>query len=160
MRIELTTRQRRRFEAKIDRSGGPDACHPWTGCRHRHGYGKFRVGGRVELAHRVAWCLAGNEITEERPCILHSCPGGDLPACVNERHLWAGTQADNTRDMAIKARGRKSDEGLPFGANRRPNGRFAAQAQVRGKNRYLGVYETAEEASAAATEAKTKGWNP
>lgn len=159
MRFQLTTSDRERFEAKVDRSGGPDACHPWTGCRNQSGHGRFRVGGRrgrVELAHRVAWVLAGNEITEDRPQVLHNCPGGDNPACCNDRHLWAGTHAENMRDMARKDSGRASNRGLPFGVNPRPSGRFGAHVRSGGRLLHFGTYDTAEEASAVALTEKER----
>lgn len=153
MQLQLTTEERNRFEKFVDRSGGPNACHQWTGHCDKYGYGKFSVAGRMELAHRVAWILAGNEITTEKPQVLHNCPGGDLPACCNERHLWSGTQADNNRDMARKGRGSKSRKGLPFGASP-SHQHFKAQVQINGELFYLGTFPTAEEASAAAIEAK------
>jgi hypothetical protein len=32
-----------RFEAKVDRSDGPDGCHLWTASKGRDGYGRFGV---------------------------------------------------------------------------------------------------------------------
>lgn len=157
MRIELSTRDRDRFERFVDRSGGPDACHPWTGYVAPNGYGQFRMGGtrrRVEYAHRVAWVLAGHEITHENPNILHDCPNGDLRACCNDRHLWDGTYADNQLDMATKDRGRKSAIGLPFGVRKRQSGRFGSQVQVNGKSVWLGTFSTVKEASDAAITKK------
>ena len=34
-------------------------------------------------------------------CMLHKC---DTPACINPRHLFIGTKADNTYDMVGKGR--------------------------------------------------------
>lgn len=47
---------RERFESKVDRSGGPDACHVWIGGTTRRGYGSFGMGGanNNRAAHRVS----------------------------------------------------------------------------------------------------------
>jgi len=44
-----------RFESYVDRSGGPDACHPWTGGQCTGGYGQISIKGELELVHIVAW---------------------------------------------------------------------------------------------------------
>lgn len=100
-----------RFWPKVDRSGGPDACWPWTGRRDRGGYGRISSGGkhgRCLLAPRVAWELTHGPIPDDedgKPFrVLHDCPAGDLPACCNPAHLWLGTDADNVRDMHRKGR--------------------------------------------------------
>lgn len=153
MHPQLTTSDRRRFEAKVDRSAGPDACHPWVGARNAKGRGRFKVGGRMEYAHRIAWRLAGHEITEERPHVLHHC---DNPPCCNDRHLWDGTHADNMRDMARKGRASRGTPGmLPFGVYRASRStRFYAHIKADGKTVYLGSHGTAEQASAAAAIAR------
>jgi hypothetical protein len=55
------------------------------------------------LAHRFAWEIAKGPIPDGLG-VLHNCPGGDNPACVNVAHLWLGTQAENMADMAAKGR--------------------------------------------------------
>jgi HNH endonuclease len=98
-----------RFFAKVDKNGpvlvpelGP--CHIWTGCRMANGYGMFRItgpGGRVQLAHRVAWRIAKGAWPPK--CALHKCDGGSL-GCVRPDHLFDGTKADNNRDRHRKGR--------------------------------------------------------
>lgn len=146
----FTDADRARFE-KFLRRDEATGCLLYMGARDPNGYGRF--GYRedcVLLAHRVAWVLAGRAIIEERPWILHDCPCGDTPACCEPDHLWAGTQADNVRDMALKGRGRKSLSGLPLGVRHGRRGRYKAFYASGGYQRHLGVFDTVEEASAAA----------
>ncbi len=40
---------------RVDRSGGPDACHPWTGAQTGDGYGDIARLGVSYRAHVLAW---------------------------------------------------------------------------------------------------------
>lgn len=97
----LTQSTTDRFWPKVDRSGGPDACWLWTAHR-RDGYGQFRLDGRHQTAHRIAYELdRGHPPPPERPLVLHHC---DNRPCCNARHLFSGTQTDNMRDAMAKGR--------------------------------------------------------
>ena len=79
---------------------GPGACWHWNATRDPCNYGRFRLEGRNEGAHRLAWVLANGPIPEGKH-ILHSC---DHPWCVNPSHLWLGNHKENMADMASKGR--------------------------------------------------------
>lgn len=91
-----------RFERFVDRSGGPDACHPWTGSRIKGtGYGRFHLGDRVEVASRIALAIDLGRPIAPRLEACHTC---DNPPCCNAAHLLEGTRQDNVRDSMAKGR--------------------------------------------------------
>lgn len=85
-----------KFADYVDTSGD---CHVWGHTKNGSGYGMFPVGGKVFLAHRLAFLLNGGDLGY--PVIMHKC---DNPSCVNPDHLCGGTYADNMQDMVKKGR--------------------------------------------------------
>lgn len=84
-------------------------CTLWTGGAAGRGYGVLGSGGLRApqvYAHRISYELANGPIPDGL-FVLHNCPGGDNPLCVNPDHLFLGTQADNMADMVAKGRARK-----------------------------------------------------
>jgi hypothetical protein len=98
----------RRFWAKV-RIGGPDECWPWMGATDKKGgYGIMSSHhGKPPLkAHRVSFEISNGGIPDGCK-VLHGC---DNPPCVNPRHLEAGSQKKNVKDM--HRRGRNNPESL------------------------------------------------
>lgn len=88
-----------RFWEKVDIKGEDD-CWIWKASMSRN-YGSFGITtSRCVRAHRVAWTLTYGLIPKGK-CVLHHC---DNPSCVNPKHLFIGTQADNVYDMYKKER--------------------------------------------------------
>src|SRR4051794_31357857 len=88
--------------AKVDRSGGPDACWPWTGYCNSRGYGEAMIERRHVRVHRVAWEAEHGPIPDDM-LLCHRC---DNPPCCNPAHHFIGTSADNNADMKAKGRAR------------------------------------------------------
>lgn len=83
-----------------------NSCWIWTASRNNQGYGVIGKGARGSgtcLAHRLSYIIHVGPIPEGMN-ILHDCPDGDNPLCVNPEHLWAGTQIENIMDMVGKGR--------------------------------------------------------
>lgn len=94
-----------RFWAKVDKSGGEDACWPYTGYVTPEGYGWAYTGlprGQQQThgAHRQAWINTYGAIPQEQ-LVCHHC---DNPRCCNPEHLFLGEHADNMLDMFKKER--------------------------------------------------------
>lgn len=110
------------FWSKVDKSGGPDACWPWTGHIAPSGYGVHSQA----RAHRVAFeCISGPipaEITIDHLCHQpEECEGGDdCPhrRCCNPAHLGLASAVSNAMrgnsPAAKNARKTHCPQGHPY----------------------------------------------
>lgn len=113
----------------------------WTGSLDAGGYGSVSAGGETMRAHRYSYEREHGPIPGGM-VIDHRCW---VPGCVLPAHLRTATRAENSRSRAGAWRGRD----LPRGV-RREGARFGASVHTGGRHRWLGTFDTVEEASAAA----------
>ena len=108
----------RRILAKNGDSGtsDPDACLLWPGSRTDKGYGRILDQKRPKYAHRVAWELVNGPIPSG-VIVCHAC---DTPACVNVRHLFLGSNQDNTDDRMSKGRFTQRNRRFPAAWEQNP----------------------------------------
>ena len=79
----------KRFWSKVDRQDA--GCWPWTGSTDIHGYGVFKVQGKLVRAHRFAYELLVGPIPDDLT-LDHLCRNR---ACVNPADLEPVTRGEN-----------------------------------------------------------------
>jgi hypothetical protein len=79
---EIRERQLARFWSKVDKSAGPEACWPWTGCVSKD-YGLFATSAHSSQgAHRFAYEAVHGSVKGKQ--LHHTCKN---TLCVNPAHL-------------------------------------------------------------------------
>lgn len=82
------------FWQHVEKSDDPDACWLWTAGGHRFGYGTITILQVSYTTHRFSYLIHHGELVPYLN-VNHTC---HVPACVNPRHLYQGTQLENMQD--------------------------------------------------------------
>ena len=91
----------KRFWDKVDKTSNPNGCWEWTGAKLKKSkHGCFSGPDNITLAHRFSAKYIGG-MNIDNQCVCHAC---DNSSCVNPKHLWIGTKADNNKDRSLKGR--------------------------------------------------------
>lgn len=90
----------RRILAKC-KTNQETGCVEWQGYRDPNGYGQTSYKQKMTSVHRVIYMAHHGVSLTNKQHVCHKC---DNPRCCNVDHHFAGSVADNMRDMISKGR--------------------------------------------------------
>ncbi len=112
--LDISERKRLRLRLFTNSEITLSGCRLWLGFCENNGYGRFYFCNIRDLAHRWAYRAYHGEIPEGLD-VLHTC---DVPNCIAEKHIYAGTHTQNMQDKVNRGRcgngGPSSDESHHF----------------------------------------------
>lgn len=116
-----------RLAARTDKSGGPDACWPWTGSLGQYNQPSLWEGGKTSSVRRIVWELETKSKPTHPKVVSMNC---GLTTCVNPKHMFLRTLGDMTAKFWERVDRRAPHECWPWtggqikGYGRFYNGRF------------------------------------
>lgn len=130
-----------RFWRKVDKS---ETCWNWQGSVDGGGYGIFWPdNAKIAKSHRFSY----QEIVGPIPKGLHVDHLCKNRKCVRPEHLQTVTQQENNENTLTRSDNTSGFKGVSY---HKATGKWMAYGQYKGKNNYLGVYKTPEEAAQTA----------
>lgn len=129
-----------RFWQKVTQSG---ECWNWDASKNPKGYGIFRYQGSTRLAHRVSYELTYGPIPDGAE-VDHTCWNR---SCVRPEHMRLTSRRANTQN---RSGARSASKSGIRGVYLHASGRWQAQGCLQGKTKYLGLFDSPEEAGSVA----------
>lgn len=132
-------------------------CWLWNAASHNLGYGILRINRKNVRANRLSYKLYIGNIPQGM-FVCHKC---DIPACVNPKHLFLGTQKDNAQDRVLKGftGGKKSgtyDHTVRTFTNK--DGRIYTGTQYDFRKKF-GLFQSHASALVTGVRTTTKSWS-
>jgi hypothetical protein len=126
-----------RIESYTDRSGGPDACHMWTGPVNGSGYGQSMLNGVLTLTHVLAW-EQENGPREPGIEVDHECHNQALRDGTCQPGMCAHRLCRNPAHLISRSRS-EHVAATPHGPRRRPSKprRHLTEDEVREIRKFL-----------------------
>lgn len=135
------------IEAIKHRTEWQGDCLVWKGTLTNDGYGRIKVNGKLHNVHRLVY-ETERGMVHSNQFIDHECSN---PACVNINHLRVATISENNSYLS-GAQANNKNSGIRNVYRARD--KFYVRVRKNGQAHYFGVYDTAEEASTVAEQAR------
>lgn len=130
---------------KIKRTGGTDA-GDLAGYISNQGYRVIKIGGRLRMAHRIAWAISYGDTPEDLQ--IDHINGNKSDNRLENLMLCSG--AENCSNRAANSRNKSGYKGVYWWKARQT---WRADIKSNGKHYYLGTFETPELAHMAYCKA-------
>lgn len=125
----------------VDQNG----CWIFTGSKKSGGYGGILHDGKVDYSHRVVYRHAIGDIPQGM-LVDHRC---SVRACCNPEHLRLVTGKQNAEHLTGASKNSKAGVRGVHRISRSKKNPWLAQVGHQGRNIYIGLFPTLEEAEAA-----------
>lgn len=110
-----------------------------AGTKHPKGYIRISLNHIDYLAHRLAWIAVNGEIHED--LVIDHINGDRSDNRIDNLRMVTGHQNANNRHSPLC-----TDRGLIGASFHKPSGKWVARIKINNRDKYLGIFDTSQEA--------------